>query len=147
MKKIILLQGPNLNMLGQRDIAQYGSLTLSELENSVRSKAKEFGYELLSFQSNHEGDLIDMIQELTNESSAMIINPGALTHYSYAIHDAIIDSKLPTVEVHLSNIHEREPWRAHSVIASACVHSIVGKKLAGYHEALDFLVEYLKDEN
>jgi len=143
MKTLLLLHGPNLNKLGTRDTSQYGTLTLPELEKSVKEKLRERGFELIAFQSNHEGALIDAIQQHAPACVGMIINPGAFTHYSYAIYDAIIDSKLPAVEVHLSNIKEREPWRAHSVIAPACVHSIMGKKLQGYFEAVDHLAEIL----
>jgi 3-dehydroquinate dehydratase-2 len=140
MKTILLIHGPNLNLLGKRDHGQYGTMSLIDIENSVQSRAKD--YRILCFQSNHEGDLIDFIQAHTEESMAMIINPGAFTHYSYALHDAILDSQLPTVEVHLSNIMAREPWRAHSVITPVCVHTIMGKKLNGYIEAIDYILEH-----
>lgn len=138
---ILLLHGPNLNQLGQRDIAHYGSLTLEKLENHVKEYAASKQYTVVAFQSNHEGDLIDIIQK--TQAIAMIINAGALTHYSYALHDAIIDSRLPTIEVHLSNIKAREPWRALSVIEPACIKTIMGKKMEGYLEAVDYLVEHL----
>lgn len=139
MKKIMLIHGPNLNKLGKRDHAHYGTLSLKDIETAVQEKAKD--YRVLCFQSNHEGALIDFIQNNSDESFAMIINPGALTHYSYALHDAIIDSGLHTIEVHLSNILEREPWRAISVISPACKKTIMGKKLEGYLEAIDTLLE------
>lgn len=140
MKTILLIHGPNLNQLGKRDHAHYGNMTLADIETAVKNKAQ--GYLVSSFQSNHEGALIDFIQTHSNESSAMIINPGALTHYSYALHDAIIDSQLFTVEVHLSNILEREPWRALSVISPACDETIMGKKLEGYLEAISVIMEH-----
>jgi 3-dehydroquinate dehydratase-2 len=139
MKQILLIHGPNLNKLGSRDPSIYGSLTLTELQDQVKAKAKDLGYEINAFQSNHEGKIIDFIQQNSSESIALIINPGAYSHYSYAIHDAIIDSQLPAIEVHLSDIQSREPWRAHSVIAPACLHSISGKKIEGYLEALEML--------
>ena len=140
MKQILLMHGPNLNKLGKRDPEHYGTLTLEKLEHEVKEYAVTKGYIVSCFQSNHEGTLIDVIQE--TDAHALIINPGAFTHYSYALHDAIIDSTLPTVEVHLSDISVREPWRAHSVIEPACLHSIKGKKLQGYMDAVDFLVEH-----
>lgn len=139
MKTILLVHGPNLNKLGRRDTAHYGHLTLSDIETAVRAKAQ--GYNILSFQSNHEGALIDFIQAQSERSIALIINPGALTHYSYALHDAIIDSQLFTIEVHLSNILEREAWRAISVISPACVQTIMGKLCDGYLEAIDIIME------
>ncbi len=145
MKTILLIHGPNLNQLGQRNPDHYGTFTLEQLEHEVREYAASKQYAVLTFQSNHEGALIDTIQTHTDNTVAVIINPGAFTHYSYALHDAIIDSKLPTVEVHLSDIKAREPWRAHSVIAPACFCSIAGKKLQGYLEAVDILVERLSD--
>lgn len=140
MKKILLIHGPNLNTLGKRDHTHYGEMTLGDIETAVRNKAQ--GYQVLTFQSNHEGALIDFIQAHSEGSLAMVINPGALTHYSFALHDAIIDSQLFTVEVHLSNILEREPWRAVSVISPACDHTIMGKKVDGYLEAIDRIVEH-----
>lgn len=145
MKKILLIHGANLNHLGKRDPEQYGTMTLQDLEVSMENKAEELDFDLSCFQSNHEGALIDYIQENSANADAMIINPGAFTHYSYALYDAIIDSNLPTVEVHLSNIKEREPWRAHSVIEPACAHSIMGKKIEGYFEALHYLRKHLDD--
>lgn len=147
MKKMMLIHGPNLNKLGQRDPALYGRATLSDIEEDVSKKALQHGYEMIAFQSNHEGHLIDYIQEHAGECNALIINPGAFSHYSYALHDAIADSMLPAVEVHLSNIKEREPWRAHSVIAPACVHTIMGKKTEGYLEAIDYLAEHLSHDH
>lgn len=147
MKNILLIHGPNLNRLGKRDPEQYGHLTLADLESAVQTHAQTKGYQVLCFQSNHEGELIDYIQAQAEQAHAIIINPGALTHYSYALYDALIDSKIPTIEVHLSNIKEREPFRAHSVIAPACLHSIMGKKLQGYIEAIDRIVEHIDHEH
>ncbi len=142
MKKLLLLHGPNLNRLGSRDPGHYGSLTLPELEQAVTDKAREAGFEVETFQSNHEGALIDCLQERVSHCDALIINPGAFSHYSYALYDAIVDSQLPTIEVHLSNLKEREPWRWTSVIAPACLQSIMGKKLQGYLDAVDAFVEH-----
>lgn len=141
MKKILLIHGPNLNLLGQRDQDQYGSLTLDELESIVVEEAKKHAVEIISYQSNHEGKLIDFIQQNTLETDGIIINPGALTHYSYALHDALVDTNLPCVEVHLSDVENREEWRKISVTAPACVVKISGKKEKGYVEALEVLLK------
>lgn len=136
---ILLIHGPNLNLLGGRDRKHYGSVTLSDIEALVRAEAKRNGYDVLAVQSNHEGALIDWIQRHASAARGIIINPGALTHYSYALHDALVDTGLPCVEVHLSDISAREEWRQHSVIAPACIAQIFGKKEQGYSEALNVL--------
>lgn len=145
MKKILLVHGPNLNALGRRDATHYGALTLPDIERLVQREAKARGYALKSFQSNHEGSLIDFLQKESPKAIGVIINPGALTHYSYALHDALKDTGLPSVEVHLSNIKEREEWRRHSVTAPACVAQVSGKKERGYVEALDILSQHLSN--
>lgn len=145
-KNILVLHGPNLNCLGLRDAAHYGSGTLSDLENYLRDLAIKMGYQLSCHQANHEGSLIDILQQKVAFHSGVIINPGALSHYSYALHDALLDTKLPIVEVHLSNLEEREKWRQHSVTAAACIAKIHGKKWEGYREALELLVEHLHHE-
>lgn len=141
-KKILLIHGPNLNRLGKRDPAHYGTLTLSEIESKIADQAAEAGYLLKWFQSNHEGALIDFIQE-NDDAEGILINPGALTHSSYALHDALLDSGVPCVEVHLSDIHGREAWRAISVTAPACLKQFCGKQVQSYEEALDFLISQL----
>lgn len=143
MKKILLIHGPNLNRLGKRDPAHYGSLTLADLESYVAARAKTAGYDVLTFQSNHEGALIDWIQEQTTSAAGILINPGALTHSSYAMHDCLLDSGLPCVEVHLSDIKNRVPWRAISVTTPACLQSFWGKQIESYNEALDYLISKL----
>lgn len=143
MKKILLMHGANLNRLGKRDPHHYGKLTLQDIEVLVRKEAQKLNFELLTFQSNHEGDLIDELQKHSEEVCGILINPGAFTHYSFAIHDALLDTNLPIIEVHLSDIHSREPWRQHSVTASACLQLVSGKKEKGYIEALHLLVEHL----
>lgn len=143
MKKILLIHGPNLNALGKRDAAQYGSKTLSDIEELVRGEAKKLGYDVEAFQSNHEGALIDFLQAKGGNAVGIIINPGAFTHYSYALHDALKDTGLPAVEVHLSDIKSREPWRQISVTAPACITQISGKKDVGYVEAVTKLHEHL----
>lgn len=140
MKKILLIHGPNLNFLGKRAPAHYGSLTLAELEERVKTQANDC--DVLCFQSNHEGALIDFIQN-NSDAAGILINPGAFTHSSYALHDALLDSGLPCVEVHLSDIKNREPWRAISVTAPACLKQFYGKQAQSYEEALDFLLSQL----
>lgn len=138
-KKILLIHGPNLNKLGQRDLGQYGVVTLDDIVALVERVATEHNCEIQAMQSNHEGGLIDFIQDNSVSASGIIINPGALTHYSYALHDALLDTRLPVVEVHLSNISEREEWRRTSVTAAACIAQISGKKEKGYIEAVEVL--------
>ncbi|OGH94048.1 MAG: 3-dehydroquinate dehydratase [Candidatus Magasanikbacteria bacterium RIFOXYD2_FULL_41_14] len=143
MPIILLIHGPNLNKLGERAAAHYGVLTLADLETKVTEDAKRFSLEIKSFQSNHEGALIDFIQAESKSAVGIIINPGALTHYSYSLHDALVDAGLPTVEVHLSDIKSREEWRQISVTAPACIGQISGKGVAGYADALKLLAERL----
>lgn len=144
MERILVLNGPNLNLLGERDPGHYGTTTLEELNRDISSLAAELGVEVVFFQSNHEGDLIDRIQDERNSSQGLIINPGALTHYSYAIRDAIEAAGLPAVEVHLSDIRAREEWRRTSVIEPVVWLSVVGKGPGGYLEALRELVAHLR---
>jgi len=139
MKTILLIHGPNLNLLGKRDVNHYGHLTLAKLTKQVTNYSRTSGLKIKSFQSNYEGRLIDFLQKYSGSAAGIIINPGALTHYSYALHDALLDSKLPAVEVHLSDLATRETWRKKSVTAAACKKVISGKKIRGYLEALDFL--------
>ncbi|MBT4385170.1 3-dehydroquinate dehydratase [Candidatus Peregrinibacteria bacterium] len=134
--KILLIHGPNLNLLGERDKNHYGEITLAELEEQVKTWSTA---EILTFQSNHEGELIDFIQQ--NPADGIIINPGALAHYSYALHDALLDAKISCVEVHLSDTENREDWRKSSVTAAACLAKISGKGTEGYKEALNLLVD------
>lgn len=141
---IALLHGVNLNMLGQRDPEHYGTLTLNQLESQVVSDARKLGLVCISFQTNHEGELVEKIQELRLRALGMIINPGAWTHYSYAIRDALEMVKGPVIEVHLSDIASRtEEWRHHSVISDVCDHTITGKGPDGYTEALQLLAQRL----
>jgi len=144
MDRILVLNGPNLNLLGERDPEHYGSKTLEEINSGLASQAAEMAVDIAFFQSNHEGDLIDRIHAERATCRGIIINPGALTHYSYAIRDALETVDLPTVEVHLSDIYAREDWRRVSVISPVAWKSIVGKGPAGYTQALRELVEYLR---
>ena len=131
-------------MLGKRDRAIYGDQTLAELESIVAKRAEELGAEILAFQSNSEGALIDFIQTETPEAAGVIINPGALTHYGLSLRDALEDSALPVIEVHLSDIQAREEWRQKSVIAPIARKQISGKGGQGYIDALEILVSVLK---
>ncbi len=144
--KIMVINGPNLNMLGKRSKAIYGDKTLSELDTLLRKEGESLGIEIISFQSNSEGALIDFIQKHSVEASGIIINPGALTHYGFSLRDALADSGLPTIEVHLSNIYAREEWRAKSVIAPIAKGQISGLGWQGYVAALQTLVGELKKE-
>jgi 3-dehydroquinate dehydratase-2 len=144
MPNILLMHGINLNALGKRDPALYGMLTLQDIEEITVNEAKNFGYEMMCYQSNHEGNLVDKLQSVASLCVGIIINPGAFSHYSYGLHDALLDTGLPVIEVHLSYISERESWRKHSVTAAACIKLIKGKKEQGYKEAVHTLVEYLR---
>ena len=138
--QILLLNGPNLNLLGEREPEIYGRTTLVELEQLVHKRARELGAQVRAFQSNHEGQLIDELHQARLWAQGVIFNPGAFTHYSWALRDAISATRLRVVEVHLSDITQREPWRAVSVLAEVCAHRIMGKGVAGYLEALEWLV-------
>lgn len=144
--RILLIHGPNLNMLGRRNRAIYGDQTLDELESLVVIRAEELGAEILTFQSNSEGALIDFIQAKVSLAQGVIINPGALTHYGLSLRDALEDSALPVIEVHISDIHAREEWRRNSVIEPIARKQISGKGVQGYIEALEILVDELKEK-
>ncbi|KGA97914.1 3-dehydroquinate dehydratase [Alkalihalobacillus alcalophilus ATCC 27647 = CGMCC 1.3604] len=141
MKTYLVLNGPNLNRLGLREPGVYGHATLTDLEQQLQVKAQELGCQLIFKQSNHEGQIIDWIHEYAEDVNGLIINPGAFTHYSYAIRDAIASVSYPTIEVHISNVHTREAFRHHSVTAPVTVGQIVGLGFKGYHLALIALVE------
>lgn len=138
--KLLVLHGPNLNLLGEREPEIYGTLTLPELDERIGQHAAGLGADVRIFQSNHEGALIDRIHAERRWMDGLVINAGALTHTSYALRDAIAAVRVRAVEVHLSNIHAREPWRRISVIADVCEAQICGRGEGSYLEALDRLV-------
>ena len=139
LSRVLVINGPNLNLLGTRRPEIYGSTTLPELETSCRAWGTASGVQVDAFQSNHEGAIIDRIHLAREDADAIVINPGAFTHYSYAIHDALEAVDKPTVEVHISDITSRETWRSHSVISPACVATIYGRGIGGYRDALRHL--------
>jgi 3-dehydroquinate dehydratase-2 len=138
--KILVIHGPNLNMVGKREKALYGDKTLAEIDALVKKRGQELAAEVLSFQSNSEGALIDFIQAQAPKADAIIINPGALTHYGLSLRDALVDSALPVIEVHLSNIYAREEWRHKSVIAPIAKGQISGLGWRAYIAALEILI-------
>jgi 3-dehydroquinate dehydratase-2 len=138
-KRIAVLHGVNLNMLGQRDPAQYGTLTLAELEQRIGAFAAELDFSPHFFQTNFEGAFVEHLHGLRGQTDAIIINPGAWTHYAWAIREALEIAAVPAVEVHISDIKSREPWRAMSVIEELCVASVVGQGVEGYRLALQRL--------
>lgn len=140
MKRIVVVNGPNLNLLGKREPHIYGTRSMADLVKTVRSKARELGVEVRVFQSNDEGAIIDFLQKESPGSLGIVINPGALSHYSLALFDCLQALAVPTVEVHLSNIHAREEFRSRSVTARAARGVITGLGFAGYELALEYLV-------
>jgi len=139
--KILIINGPNINMLGIREPNIYGKETYENLINSVTEYAKAKNIELETFQSNHEGALVDAIQTAYQKIDGIVINPGAYTHTSIALLDALKAVGIPTVEVHISKVEERESFRGISYIRKACIATITGKGIAGYLDAIDILIE------
>jgi 3-dehydroquinate dehydratase-2 len=142
LKTLWLLHGVNLDMLGRRDPAVYGSMTLAELEAFVARHAEAYGFTVRSFQTNHEGEFVEKLHQLViDHADAAILNPGAWTHYSYALHDALELVTAPVAEVHLSDVENREEWRRISVIADVVDVRVFGKGAAGYLDALEALAK------
>ena len=135
----LVLNGVNLDMLAHRDPAVYGGLSLNELETQIYGWAQELGLSVRCRQSNSEGEYVGWIHDAYGDADGLIVNPGAWSHYSYAIHDALEILEVPVVEVHLSDIQGREEWRRHSVIADVVAHRVIGKGPRGYREALAYL--------
>jgi len=142
--RILVIHGPNLNILGKREKSIYGEKTLNQIDALLKKEGKALNVEVVTFQSNHEGALIDFIQEQAGSAQGIIINPGALTHYGLSLADALVDSKLPVIEVHISNIYRREEWRTKSVIAPIAEGQISGLGWRGYIAALQVLVAKLR---
>jgi len=143
---ILILHGPNLNLLGTREPEVYGSTTLADIDDALRRRASELGVRVETLQSNHEGALIDALHSARGRCDGIIINPGAFTHYSYALRDAVAAISLPAIEVHLSNVYAREPFRHTSVIAPVATGQISGLGWRGYLLALEALVGMMSDE-
>lgn len=138
-KRIAIVNGPNLNLLGVREPQLYGSLTLPDLQDQLQGLAKELGVELTFFQSNHEGALLDHLHSLRETHAGVVFNPGGYAHTSVALRDAVSAIAIPVIEVHLTNIHTREEFRRHSIVAGACRGSVVGLGIRGYEMALRVL--------
>lgn len=143
MPTVLLVHGPNLNLLGQREPEIYGSATLDDYVRETRRVAESLGLELESFQSNHEGELVDRIHEAREREQGIIVNAGALTHYSWALHDALATFHGPIIEVHISQPNAREPWRHTSVVAPVASGSIAGFGLRGYELAVRAIADIL----
>ena len=138
--RILLLNGPNLAKVGRRQPQVYGTTTLAAIEDACRRHAATRGAEVVTFQSNHEGSLIDRLERL--DYDAIVFNFGAYSHTSFALHDALVDAERPSVEVHISDITAREPWRATSVTAPASRHQVIGRGWQGYLEAIDWVLDH-----
>lgn len=143
--QILLVNGPNLNLLGTREIDKYGKITLNEIEEKLKKIASQRDVNLLAFQSNHEGLLIDFIHSEGKKSDGMILNPGAFTHTSIALRDAILGVDLPFIEVHITNIYKRETFRHHSFFKDIAIGQIVGLGVEGYFLALEYFLRQKKE--
>ncbi len=141
--RVAVMHGVNLDQLGVRDPAVYGSQTLTELEVTVKHWGHELGFDMTFDQTNHEGEFCELLHEVRTTTDGLLLNPGAWTHYSYAIRDALEVTGLPAVEVHISNIEGREEWRRHSVIRDVVIGHVHGKGIDGYRDALEMLREAL----
>ncbi len=143
--KILLINGANLNLLGSREPKKYGSTTLKDIESAVIKRGEELGAQVDTWQSNHEGDIVDKIQAAKGVYDGILINAGGYTHTSVVIRDAIASVQIPTVEIHMTNIHAREEFRHTSLISGVCIAQVVGFKELSYTLALEGLVNYLKN--
>ena len=141
-KRILVIHGPNLNLLGRREPDVYGTQTLSDIDNALEAAAKELGVEIDAFQSNHEGELVDRIQQAMGVASGILINPGGFTHTSVALRDALVATQLPVVEVHLSNVYAREEFRQKSFVSGIAVGVISGLGADGYRFGLEALARH-----
>ena len=145
--RILILHGPNLNLLGRREPHMYGAITLEELDSRLQALAVELGAEALIRQSSHEGELVDFLHRHIDSAHGAIVNPAGLTQHGVSLHDAIKAMPFPVIEVHITNIAAREPWRAHSIIAPAARATVQGLGWRSYAAALRALVEILREEN
>ncbi len=141
--RVEVMHGVNLDQLGRRDADHYGTLTLPDLERRITEAAESRGLVTRFFQTNHEGDFVEHLHRLDGLADAIILNPGAWTHYAWAIHDALELAALPAVEVHISDVDAREEWRRHSVLTGLCVGRVAGRGIEGYDEALDIVQDEL----
>ena len=144
--KILLVNGPNLNNLGERDVNYYGSSTLTSILENLSETASSLDVEIKHFQSNQEGNIVDFLQSERDGSDGLIINGGALTHYGLSLRDAVLDVGLPFVEVHISNIHSRDGYRRHSVVEDIAVGQIAGLGVKGYEYALQLIVQHVRSQ-
>lgn len=144
MSKILVINGPNLNKLGERNPDLYGATTLNQLETDLSEQAGRLNVEVEFFQSNSEGSIVDFIQANARTANGIIINPGALTHYGYSLRDSLEDTMLPIVEVHLTNIYSRESWRHKSVVAPIARGQVSGLGTRGYFMALEYLANQIE---
>lgn len=147
MTRILVLNGPNINVLGRRNPTIYGTLTLDEINRLISEQAEALGLDISFYQSNYEGALIDRIQESWGNIDGIVINPGALTHYGYSLKDALIDAAVPVIEVHLGNIHAREEWRRHSVVADIARGQIAGFGWRSYTSAMEIMAGIIKEDS
>jgi 3-dehydroquinate dehydratase II len=143
--RVHVLHGVNLDQLGRRPPEHYPAVTLAELEVAVGRFGRQLGLSVSFDQTNHEGEFVEALHEAGETADALVLNPGAWTHYSYAIRDALEISGLPAVEVHLSAVDEREEWRRRSVVSDLCIGRVTGKGVDGYREALEILARHLED--
>jgi 3-dehydroquinate dehydratase II len=143
--KILILNGPNLNLLGRREPHIYGTMTLADINRKLKALGKELRMELVFFQSNHEGELVDMLHKHIDSAAGAILNPAGLTQFGVSLHDAIKTMPFPVIEVHISNRHQREEWRHHSIISSAAKATVEGLGWRSYTAALQKLVEILRE--